>query len=165
MPLSSTSASTLPLSRLVEPLPLGEMLPLAGDRAVAGAVAVADDQEGVVVEGMGDDVLVHVVAQVAVEAGADVLVDRLQLDEDQRQAVDEADEIGAAVVVRRAQAGELQLYAGSDVTSMQQENSKLAFRKIFSVPIMTPLQSAASSPAMIQRPGGLMVCRLRLAGG
>ena len=26
-------------------------------------------------------------------------------------------------------------------------------------------QSAASSPAMIQRPGGLMVCRLRLAGG
>ena len=56
-------------------------------------------------------------------------------------------------------------YAGSDVTSMQQENSKLAFRKIFSVPIMTPLQSAASSPAMIQRPGGLMVCRLRLAGG
>ena len=54
---------------------------------------------------------------------------------------------------------------GSDVTSMQQENSKLAFRKIFSVPIMTPLQSAASSPAMIQRPGGLMVCRLRLTGG
>ncbi len=51
------------------------------------------------------------------------------------------------------------------VTSMQQENSKLAFRKIFSVPIMTPLQSEASSPAMIQRPGGLMVCRLRLAGG
>ena len=28
------------LVRLVEPLPLGEMLPLAGDRAVAGAVAV-----------------------------------------------------------------------------------------------------------------------------
>ena len=64
------------------------------------------------VEGMGDDVLVHVVAQVAVEPGADVLVDRLQLDEDQRQAVDEADEIGAAVVVRRAQAGELQLICG-----------------------------------------------------
>ena len=57
-------------------------------------------------EGVGDDVLVQVVAQVAVEAGADVLVDRLQLDEDQRQAVDEADEIGAAVVVRRAQAGD-----------------------------------------------------------
>ncbi len=97
------------LVRLVQPLPLAEVLPLAGDRAIARAVAVADDQEGVVVEGMGDDVLVHVVAQVAVEAGADVLVDRLQLDEDQRQAVDEAHQIGAAVVVGRAQAGELQL--------------------------------------------------------
>ena len=66
------------------------------------------------VEGVGDDVLVQVVAQVVVEAGADVLVDRLQLDEDQRQAVDEADEIGAAVVVRRAQAGELQLAHGEE---------------------------------------------------
>ena len=60
-------------------------------------------------EGMGDDVLVHVVAQVAVEAGADVLVDRLQLDEHQRQAVDEADQVGTAVVVRGAQPGDLQL--------------------------------------------------------
>ena len=114
MPSSRTSASTLALVALVVPLPLGEVLPLAGDRAVAGAVAVADDQEGVVVEGMGDDVLVHVVAQVAVEAGADVLVDGLQLDEDQRQAVDEADEVGAAVVVRRAQAGDLQLAHGEE---------------------------------------------------
>ena len=63
-------------------------------------MAVADDQEGVVMEGVGDDVLVQVVAQVAVEAGADVLVDRLQLDEHQRQAVDEADEVGPAVVAR-----------------------------------------------------------------
>jgi len=60
-------------------------------------------------EGMRDDVLIHVVAQVPVETGADVLVDRLQLDEDQRQAVDEADEIGAAVVARRAQPGQFQL--------------------------------------------------------
>ena len=95
-------------------LPLGEMLPLAGDRAVAGAVAVADDEEGVVVEGVGDDVLVQVVAQVAVEAGADVLVDRLQLDEDQRQAVDEADQVGPAVVARGAQAGDLQLAHGKE---------------------------------------------------
>ena len=65
-------------------------------------------------EGMGDDVLVQVVAQVAVEAGADVLVDRLQLDEDQRQAVDEADEIGAPVVVRHAQAVNLQLAHGEE---------------------------------------------------
>ena len=69
------------------------------------------------VEGVGDDVLVHVVAQVVVEAGADVLVDRLQLDEDQRQAVDEADEIGAAVVVRRAHARELQLAHGEEAVA------------------------------------------------
>ena len=53
------------------------MLPLTGDRAVAGAVAVADDEEGVVVEGVGDDVLIEIVVQVAIEAGADVLVDGL----------------------------------------------------------------------------------------
>ena len=63
-------------------------------------------------EGVGDDVLVHVVGEVVVEALADVLVDRLQFDEDQRQAVDEADQIGAAVVVRRADTGELQLAHG-----------------------------------------------------
>jgi hypothetical protein len=38
-------------------------------------------------EGVGDDVLVEVVAQVAVETGADVLVDRLQLDEDQQPSL------------------------------------------------------------------------------
>jgi hypothetical protein len=45
-------------------------------------------------------VLVQVVGEVLVEAGADVAVDGLQLDEDERQAVDEAHEVGAAVVVR-----------------------------------------------------------------
>ena len=102
------------LVRLVEPLPFGEVVPLAGDRAVAGAVAVRDDQESVVMEGVGDDVLVHVVGKVVVEALADVLVDRLQFDEDQRKAVDEADQIGAAVVVRRADTGELQLAHGEE---------------------------------------------------
>ena len=65
-------------------------------------------------EGVGDDVFVHVVGQVVIEALADVPVDRLQLDEDQRQAVDEADQIGAAVVVGRAHAGELQLAHGEE---------------------------------------------------
>ena len=102
------------LVRLVKPLPFGEMPPLTGDRAVAGAVAVRHDQEGVVVEGVGDDILVHVVRKVVVEALADVLVDRLQLDEDQRKAVDETDHIGAAVVVRRADTGELQLTYGEE---------------------------------------------------
>ena len=92
------------LVRLVEPLPLGEMPPLAGNRAVAGAVAVRNDQEGIVMEGVSDDVFVHIVGQVVVEALADVPVDRLQLYEDQRQAVDKTDQVGAAVVVGRADA-------------------------------------------------------------
>ena len=77
-------------------LPLDEVLPLAGDRAVAGLVAVAHHQEGVVVEGVGDAVLAQVVGEVVVEAGADVPIDGLQLDEDQRQAVDEADQVRRA---------------------------------------------------------------------
>ena len=48
-------------------LPLGEMLPLAGDGAVAGAVAVADDEKGVVMEGVGDARVAEVVGQVVVE--------------------------------------------------------------------------------------------------
>ena len=57
---------------------------------------------------MGDDVVVQVVAQVAIEARPDVLVHRLQLDEHQRQAVDKAHQVGTAVVVGRAQASELE---------------------------------------------------------
>ena len=93
---------------LVQALPFAEVFPGAGDRAIAGAVAIADDQQCIVVEGMGDDVLVEVIAQIAVEAGADILVDRLQFDEYQRQAIDEADQVGAAVVVGRAQPGDLE---------------------------------------------------------
>jgi hypothetical protein len=93
---------------LVTALPLAKMLPLAGDRAVACAVAVADYQEGVVVEGVGDAVLVQIVGQVVVKAGADVPIDSLQLDKDQRQAIDEAHEVGAPVVVRHAYALDFQ---------------------------------------------------------
>ena len=42
------------------------------------------------------------------------LIDGLQLDEDQRQAVDEADEVGAAVVVRHAQTLNLQFPHGEE---------------------------------------------------
>ena len=89
---------------LVAPLPLAKMLPLAGDGAVARAAAVADHQEGVVVEGVGDAVLVQIVGQVVVEAGADVPVDGLQLNEDQLQAIDKAHEVSAPIVVRHAYA-------------------------------------------------------------
>ena len=87
------------LVRLVEPLPLREVVPVAGDRAVAGMVAIRHDKEGVVMEGMSDDIVVHVVGQVVVKALTDISVDRLQFDEDERQPVDEADEIGATIVV------------------------------------------------------------------
>ena len=102
------------LIRLVESLPLGEVPPLTGDGAIAGAVAVRDDQEAIVMEGMRDDVLVHVVGQVVVEPLADVLVHRLQFDEDQRQPVHEADQISAAVVVRSTDTGQLQLAHGEE---------------------------------------------------
>jgi hypothetical protein len=98
-------------------LPLDEVLPLAGDRAVASLVAVAHHQEGVVVEGLGDAVFGEVVGQVVVEAGADVPVDSLQLDEDQRQAAHEAHEIGAPVVVRHPHALDLQLPHGQEAVA------------------------------------------------
>ena len=93
---------------LVVAFPLDKVLPLAGDRAVASAVAVAHHQERIVVEGMRDAVLVQVIGEVIVEAGADVAVHGLQFDKHQRQAIDEADEVGAPVVVRHAHALHLQ---------------------------------------------------------
>ena len=98
-----------PWSRLVVAFPFSEMLPVARDGTIAGSVPVADDQEGVVVKGMGDDVLVEIVTEVAIEAGPDVLVDRLEFNEHQRQTIHEADEVGAAVIARRPQACEFQL--------------------------------------------------------
>ena len=85
------------------------MLPLAGDRPVAGLVAVAHHEKGVVMEGVGDAVLGEIVGQVFVESGADVPVHRFQLDEDQRQTIHKADQIGPPVVVRDAHALYLQL--------------------------------------------------------
>ncbi len=61
------------------------------------------------VEGVRDAVLREVVGEVVVEPGANVPIDRLQLDEDQRQAVDEAHQVRAPVVVRHAHALNLQL--------------------------------------------------------
>src|SRR5437867_13020789 len=62
---------------LSTPLPLAKMLPLTGDGAIARSVAVADHQKGVVVKGVGNAVLVQIVSQVVVKAGADVPVDGL----------------------------------------------------------------------------------------
>ena len=99
---------------LVVPLPFGEVLPLAGDGAVAGAVAVADDEKGVVVERVIDAGFAEVVGQVVVETGPHVQIDGFELDEHQRQAVDEADQIGAAVVVGDSEALDLQFPDGEE---------------------------------------------------
>ena len=92
----------------VQALPFAKVLPRAGDGPKTRVVPVADDQEGIVVKRMRYDVFVHVVAQIAVKAGADVFVHRLQFDEHQGQAVDETHQVGAAVVVGGAQTGELE---------------------------------------------------------
>ena len=97
------------LVSLIQALPLPKVIPLAGNRPVAGAMSVADNEERVVVKGVGDDVLIKVVPQVAVEARANVPVHGFQLNEHEGQAVDETDQIGAAIVARRAQPRNLQL--------------------------------------------------------
>ena len=100
MPSSNDSASSRPLSVLGVSLPIGEMIPFAGDGAVAGVVTVTDHEERVVMEGLGDAVLVQVVCEVIVEAGANISIHRLQFDENERQPIDKAHQIGAPIVVR-----------------------------------------------------------------
>ena len=61
-------------------LPLNEVLPLAGDRPVTRPVAIADYQESVVMERVGNAVLVQIIGEVVVKAGANISVHRLQLE-------------------------------------------------------------------------------------
>ena len=102
------------LVALVQAFPLAKMLPGAGDGPVTRVVAVADNQERVVVKRVGDHVFVQVVAQVAIESGTDVFVDRLEFDEHQRQPIDKTHQVGAAVVVGRAQPGEFEFAHGQE---------------------------------------------------
>ena len=55
------------LVSFVESFPFRKVLPLTGDGAIASTVSVADDKERIVVKGVGNDVLVEVVAEIAVE--------------------------------------------------------------------------------------------------
>ena len=77
-------------------LPLVEVLPATGDRADLRLLPVGEHHRCVVVEQVGDGVAV--VGVVPLEGGPEVAVDVLALDEQQRQAVDEADDVGAAAV-------------------------------------------------------------------
>jgi hypothetical protein len=65
-----------------------------------------------VVKRVRDDLLGHVVGEVVVEPPANVPVDGFELDENQRQAVDEADKVRPAVVMRHPQSLQLQLAHG-----------------------------------------------------
>ena len=67
------------------------MIPFAGDGAEFCFFAVAKHDDGVVVEDVGDGVAV--VRVVAVVRGFEVPVDVFAFDEEERQAVDEADDV------------------------------------------------------------------------
>ena len=81
---------------LGEALPCVEVLPAAGDRADLRLLAVAEHHYRIVVEEMGNGVAV--VRVVLLEGGLEVPVDVLALDEQQRKAVDEADDVRPAPV-------------------------------------------------------------------
>ena len=76
--------------------PLDEMLKGRVGRTDFGLDAVRDDDRGVVDEDLRD--VVAVAADIVVEGVADVLARPLQFDQQQRDAVDKADQIGAALV-------------------------------------------------------------------
>ena len=80
----------------VDLLPLREELPARRDGPDLGLRAVGEDEESVRDEQVRDGVAV--VAEVVVVGVLQVAVRRLQLDEHQRDAVDEADQVGAPVV-------------------------------------------------------------------
>ena len=81
---------------LGQPLPLVEVPPPARDGADPGLLAVGEHHHRVVVKEMRDRVAV--VGVVLLEGGLQVTVDVLALDEEQRQPVDEADDVRPATV-------------------------------------------------------------------
>ena len=83
----------------VDPLPVGEMLPARRHAADLRLAAVGQDDEGVVPEQLRDGLLV--VLQVVLVGVFEPPVALLEFDEDQRQAVDEADQIAPPLVDAR----------------------------------------------------------------
>ena len=81
---------------LGQPFPLVKMLEPAGDRAEFGIHPVGQHNKSVVMEQMRDGVLV--IEKVLLIGGAGIAADVLQLHEQQRQAVDEPDDIRPAAV-------------------------------------------------------------------
>jgi len=65
-------------------------------------MTIADNKEGVMMEGMGYNVLIQIVFQVAFEAATNIFIDGLQFNEYQRQAVDETEQNGSPSLSTRA---------------------------------------------------------------
>src|SRR5262249_38217893 len=85
--------------KTVDAFPGGEPLHGGGPHAVEGGDAVGDDDQGIEVEEQGDFVGVVLDLVVGVVHGGLIGVGVLQLEEDQGQAVDEDEDVGAAVVL------------------------------------------------------------------
>ena len=84
------------LALAVDLLPVEEMLPLGGDGAGAGLAAVGEDDEAVGIEDVADSVAV--VGQVVIIGVLDAGRRNLEFEQDDRQAVDKADDVGPAQV-------------------------------------------------------------------
>ncbi len=80
-----------PRRLLGQTLPFVEVFPAAGDRTDLRLLAVAEHHNRVVVKQVRNGVAV--IGEVLLESGLEILVDVLALDEQQRQAVDEADDV------------------------------------------------------------------------
>ena len=95
-PLSSVSMSTTPAFLLGQPFPLVKVGPLAGDGADLCLLAVGEHHHRVMEKDVGDSVAV--VGVVLLVGGLEIAVNVLALDEEQGQAVDEADDVRPAAV-------------------------------------------------------------------
>lgn len=72
------------------------MLPFRGDAAYAAAGAIGENDEGIIPEELRYGVLI--IPEVVLEGVFQASVAGFQLDEDERNAVDKAHQIGAAFV-------------------------------------------------------------------
>ena len=73
-----------------------EVLPPAGDRADLRLLAVAEQHDSVVMEEVGN--CIAIVGEVLLKGSLEVAMDVLAFDEQQGQAVDEADDVGSPAV-------------------------------------------------------------------
>ena len=104
---------------VVDLLPFGEVLESGRHAADLGLGAVRQDDEGVVPEHLWDRVLV--VGEVVLVGEFQLFVGCLQFDEDQRNAVDEADEIGPLLAVV---AGNPKLRGQEEVVVVRRRSSR-----------------------------------------